>query len=113
MTLNMLRILTGAPIDQLAILEVRGDSMDPEFKDGDLIGIDRSSNRMTGELPYVVNYNDMVLVKKLSPDIETGRVDLISVNPQFPKRSVDSADQLNIIGEVIFQARLLRRRRGY
>jgi phage repressor protein C with HTH and peptisase S24 domain len=64
-----------------------GDSMDPTIRDGDLILVDRSIDRIVDNGIYVVTVGGLVLVKRVQSRIDGGVV-LISDNPQYERETV-------------------------
>lgn len=78
-------IINGLSPKHLKIIEVIGDSMYPEFQEGDLALLDMVNGRNTftkiGGI-YIVRVNDVVYIKKVEflPD---GRLKLISINKEY------------------------------
>lgn len=89
--------------DQLAVISVRGDSMEPRLADGDLILVDQAQNQIVDGVTYVVRLGNDLLVKyvqRISPDA----VSLLSENRRYPPREITLAtmgDQAAIIGRVV------------
>lgn len=90
------------------ILTARGDSMEETIRDGDVLLIDTSINRIKDNAIYIVVYGDMVLVKRVHGRLN-GSLQLISDNPRYPPEEVTSAevDQLNIAGRVMWFGRTI------
>lgn len=88
------------------ILTARGDSMEETIRDGDILLVDTSIDRVRDNSIYVVIYGDMVLVKRIHGRIN-GSLQLISDNPRYPPEEVSAAevDQLNIAGRVMWFGR--------
>lgn len=78
-------IINGLNPKYLKVIEVVGDSMEPEFQEGDIALLDMVYGRDTftkiGGI-YVVRVNDVVYIKKVEflPD---GKLKLISINKDY------------------------------
>ncbi len=96
--LNFLQSMTRTTSDHIVMFSVSGDSMEPDFHNGDLIFVDTSINRYAGERIYVFNYQDQLYIKKISPEFATGRIKLQSSNASYETQHVDSHESLNFVG---------------
>ena len=90
----------------LAVISVRGDSMEPKLCSGDLILIDRAQRQIADGLAFVVRLGTDLLVKhvqRLGPD----SISLISANKLYPPREIalsalgDQAGQIEVVGRVV------------
>jgi phage repressor protein C with HTH and peptisase S24 domain len=80
----------GAASD-LRFVRVKGDSQQPELRDGDMVLIDLGTNKLA-EGMHVVGLDDALLIKRIQ--IEGARVRLKSANPNYDDLVVDlAADQ--------------------
>jgi phage repressor protein C with HTH and peptisase S24 domain len=88
------------------ILTARGDSMEETIRDGDVLLVDASIDRVRDNSIYVVVYGEMVLVKRIHGRLN-GSFQLISDNPRYPPEEVSAGevDQLNIAGRVMWFGR--------
>lgn len=88
------------------ILTAKGDSMEETIRDGDVLLVDTSINRVRDNSIYVVVYGDMVLVKRIHGRIN-GSLQLISDNPRYPAEEVSAGEveHLNIAGRVMWFGR--------
>lgn len=98
----------GINPDRARILSARGDSMEETIRDGDVLLVDTSIDRIRDNAIYVVIYGDMVLVKRVHGRLN-GSLQLISDNPRYPPEEVTAAevDQLNIAGRVMWFGRTI------
>ncbi|MCT7662263.1 S24 family peptidase [Shinella kummerowiae] len=98
----------GINPERARILTARGDSMEETIRDGDVLLIDTSIDRIRDNAIYIVVYGDMVLVKRVHGRIN-GSLQLISDNPRYPAEEVTAAevDQLNIAGRVMWFGRTI------
>jgi Peptidase S24-like len=101
-----LRRLTGAPADQLSLINVSGDSMAPTLTDGDELLIDRSdgAERLRDGV-YVMRIDDMLVVKRLTLHPVSRRVTVQSDNPSYADWPDCNPCELEIIGRVIWTGR--------
>lgn len=80
-----------------------GDSNAPLINDGDLVFIDTSTTYFAGEGLYVFNWNGHALIKRLAPNLRTGKLEIISANAEYPLQEVsaEEIDQLQISAKVL------------
>lgn len=89
--------------DSLAVISVRGDSMEPKLSDGDLILVDQAQVEIADGITYVIRLGNDLLVKyvqRISPDA----VSLLSENNRYPPREISLAtigEDTAIIGRVV------------
>jgi repressor LexA len=81
-------------------LRVCGDSMYPEFKDGDLVLVRCETSVNSGEYAVVMVEDEMGVVKRVV--YGNDYVELQSVNPMYPPRRFSGADveKIRIFGKV-------------
>lgn len=81
-------------------LRVVGDSMYPEFKDGDLVFVKCEPSVISGEYAVVMVDNEMGVVKRVVYGDDY--IELQSVNPMYPPRRFNGADaeKIRIFGKV-------------
>lgn len=108
-------ILTDLDIsDDAFALEIKGDSMTPDFLEGDVVIIDPNEPPHAGEFVAAINGNYEATFKKYRP---LGEVDnfgrehfeLIALNPDYPKLST-LKQEIRIIGTMV-EHRIYRRKR--
>lgn len=84
-------------------VKVTGDSMEPEFKDGDIVIINTCLTEIKFDKYFVVNYDDFVYLKQIIK--KSGKYYLHSVNPYYPDLEIKDCDRLRVIGQVITVSR--------
>jgi phage repressor protein C with HTH and peptisase S24 domain len=89
----------GERLDRIRVLPVKGDSMSPTINDGDLAFVDTSCNHFEGEGVYVLVFNQALLIKRLSADFATQRIQILSDNGHH-KPALAREDELTICGRV-------------
>ena len=108
---NMIRHEAGAEPENLRILRVRGNSMEPELRDGDRIVVD-VSRRLPATGETFVLWDGIGLVVKhvevvrgdAADDDEPARLRLISANPDYAPYSCLAQDA-HILGKVLWAVR--------
>ena len=106
---NMIRHEGGAASENLRIIRVRGDSMEPEMREGDRIVVDVSRKTpATGET-FVLWDGNGTVAKKVDkvPTVEGGgppRIRLISENPDYPSYA-PLAQDVHFLGKVLWVVR--------
>lgn len=98
--------VTQAPLDQLAIVEVDGDSMEPTLRPGDTALIDRSQIKPGGKDGlYVLRRDGNLQVKRLAVSFKSRRATIMSDNPIYPTENDVDPATIDIIGRVIWIGR--------
>lgn len=91
--------------DKTFVLRVRGESMEPEYRDGDLIFVDPNRAAVNGSHVVVRLENDLeATFKKLV--IEGDQQYLMAINPSWPNRIIEIDGKATIVGVVIFSGKL-------
>lgn len=87
----------------LAVISVRGDSMEPRLRDGDLIVLDRSQTEIADGRAFVLRLGTDLVVKYIQR-LGASRISLLSANTFYPPREID-LDKIDgeaeIIGRVV------------
>lgn len=88
------------PIDVEAdfVIPIKGDSMEPDYHDGDLVFIQTSVDLNDGVIG-VFNYNGEAYIKQLV--IDTEQAYLHSLNPDYKDMPITPETDFRIIGEVV------------
>lgn len=86
-------------------LKVRGDSMEPEMHEGDLVLVRVQDTIESGEYAVVLVDGEDGLVKRI--EIDSTHLSLISENPYYPPRRFDreQMNRVRIFGKVISHVR--------
>ena len=102
----MIRHEGHAQPEALRILRVRGDSMEPEIREGDRLVVDTNAQRpATGEL-FVLWDGSGLVVKRVEAMTgeESPRLRLRSANPDYPPYTC-LAEETHIVGKVVWVLR--------
>lgn len=98
-----LRGLCSASPEALSIIRVSGDSMAPTLADGDDVLVDRSAQIRDGV--YVLRRDDTLMVKRIALAPTSGTLTISSDNPAYPTWRDVPADNLQVIGRVVWSSR--------
>lgn len=82
-------------------LRVKGDSMEPEIKEGDLVLVRIQSAVEDKDFAVVIVDDEDGLVKQI--ELDTNKITLISKNPYYPPREFNNEDtqRIRFVGKVI------------
>jgi len=92
-------------VKNCVLLDVKGDSMDPTLDDGDMCMVDRGRTKMRDGSIFAIATDNLLLAKRLQM---VGRnIRIISDNKAIYESYTLPADQVRIIGQVIWHCRQL------
>ena len=92
------RIELPVDIDADFVIPIKGDSMEPDYQDGDLVFIQTSVDLNDGVIG-VFNYNGEAYIKQLV--IDEDQAYLHSLNPEYKDMPITPDTDFRIIGEVV------------
>ena len=92
------RIELPVDVDADFVIPIKGDSMEPDYQDGDLIFIQTSVDLNDGVIG-VFNYNGEAYIKQLV--IDEDQAYLHSLNPEYKDMPITPETDFRIIGEVV------------
>ncbi|VRD08873.1 phage transcriptional repressor [Streptococcus pneumoniae] len=92
------RIELPVDIDADFVIPIKGDSMEPDYHDGDLVFIQTSVDLSDGVIG-VFNYNGDAYIKQLI--IDEDQAYLHSLNPAYKDMAITPDTDFRIIGEVV------------
>lgn len=101
-----LQSLTNAPLRDLAIIGVKGDSMLPSLAAGDVVMLDRSKRDLSFDGLFVIRDNgDGLLIKRIGRAARKGFVMMLSDNRDlYPPIERAMAD-VEVVGKVVWTGR--------
>ena len=84
-------------------MDVKGDSMEPTLRDGEVILIDRQRNHMKNDGMYVFRIDNDLIVKRVERRID-GSVLIKSDNPLYDTFTLHPGEQesVDVIGRVVW-----------
>lgn len=93
----------GYRAENLRILEVAGDSMEPRIYNGDIVLIDITTTLPKNGSVFAVVFQDWVYLKRLFVRLD-GSIQITSDNPKYETETVprEQSDQLTIVGRCIW-----------
>jgi phage repressor protein C with HTH and peptisase S24 domain len=96
----------GLSVQDLALINVQGDSMEPTLSNNDLILIDTRTHQVQNNAIYVLQFNGALLVKRIQRRLD-GTVIVKGDNPVYEPEVLlgDASTQLNVIGRVVWCGR--------
>ena len=92
------RIELPVDVDADFVIPIKGDSMEPDYQDGDLVFIQTSVDLNDGVIG-VFNYNGEAYIKQLV--IDEDQAYLHSLNPEYKVMPITPETDFRIIGEVV------------
>jgi hypothetical protein len=101
------RSVSKAPLDQLAVITVDGDSMEPTLRTGDTVLVDfRQNHPGDKDGIYVIRTGQGLQVKRVQVELgRPPRISVLSDNPAYqPQRNL-SPEDVHVIGRVIWLGR--------
>ena len=97
----------GNPKD-MVLMDITGNSMEPELKNGDTVLVDRSKNEILAGAIYAVGVEDTVLIKRVEklPD----KLVLISDNEKYSPTYItgDDINRVRVLGKIIWICREIK-----
>lgn len=93
--------LHGRSRDDFFVLSVKGDSMSPQYMDGDKVLIlKQSTMNRSGEIGAIIYDGDMATLKKIEYVDGEDWVKLIPINPEYTPKTIRNEDleQCHVLG---------------
>jgi len=95
--------------DNMSLIRVQGDSMNPTLMPGDLVLVDHSRTDIPSQGGiYAISIDHEILIKRLQLLYSGGKIMIISDNKQYPSQDIE-AEKIIINGKVIWYARELEK----
>ena len=92
----------------MVLMDIVGNSMEPELKDGDTVLVDRSKSEILAGAIYAIGVEDTVLIKRVEklPD----KLVLISDNEKYSPTYIsgDDINRVRILGKIILICREIK-----
>ena len=101
---GFLKRMTDASPSQLAIIRVKGHSMEPTLLDDDHVLVDRSKTNLSYDGLFVLRFDDALHVKRIGRSATRGNVVVISDHSAYRDLDMPKAD-LDVIGRVLWVGR--------
>jgi len=93
-------------VQALALISVKGDSMEPTLSNGDLILVDTGTNKVEDNAIYVLRYNGSLMVKRIQRKID-GTLIIKSDNVVYEPETLtgEAVNNLHVVGRVVWSGR--------
>ncbi|MEW6562738.1 MAG: helix-turn-helix transcriptional regulator [Pseudomonadota bacterium] len=103
---DWVRNTLGVPQKELALISVKGDSMEPTLSNEDLILIDMRKSRVEDNAIYVLQLDGTLLVKRIQRKLD-GSLHVMSDNARYQPEIVnaDRSGDLHVLGRVVWSGR--------
>ena len=89
--------LKGRNKDEFFVLRIKGDSMYPEYRDGDkVIVLKQNAVDYSGQIAVAIYGNNMGTIKKI--EYKKDCIKLVPINPQYQPEEIKDAETLHILG---------------
>lgn len=98
-----LRQEINASVSKTIVMPIIGDSMEPSYRPGDRVLVDRTQNRLLSDSVYVISDGESAPKIKRLVEVMFSKprmVNIVSDNPAIADQSVPAAD-LTILGRVV------------
>lgn len=100
------RSVTAAPIEDLAVIAVDGDSMEPTLRQGDTVLVDFGQKRpQRKDGIYVIRTDGGLQVKRLQVDLASRHLVVLSDNKAYEAQHGIRPENLAVVGRVIWLGR--------
>lgn len=103
--LNWIKTVSRAPIEQLKVVEVSGDSMEPTLFKGDHVLVDLGNRAIAQHGLFVLRLDESLMVKRVQKLFASGTVRIISDNPKYDAEEISEDGRLDVIGRVVWIGR--------
>lgn len=100
-----LRHITSAPVHQLAIVTVKGDSMSPTLREGDVVMIDTTKRNLGYDGLFVLRMDGALHVKRVNRGGRSGMVRILSDNRDSYPPTERALDEVEAVGKVLWYGR--------
>ena len=96
----------GVSPNNMALIEVRGDSMEPTLSNGDLVLLNTRCISVQENAIYVIKNDGVLRIKRIQVRMDGSAV-IKSDNPRYEPEEIDSltAENLDVVGLVVWSGR--------
>lgn len=101
---SYLGAMTEAASDDLAIIGVKGHSIEPTLLDDDRVLVDMTKKNLSWDGLFVIRFDDALHVKRIGRSAIKGNVMVISDHPSYRDLDMPKTD-LDVVGRVLWVGR--------
>lgn len=102
---SYLKRLTSSSPANLAIISVKGESMEPTLVDDDIVLLDTSKTNLSYDGLFVLRFDDALHVKRVGRAPKRGHVTIISDNKDLYPPMLMSVEEIDAVGKVLWYGR--------
>ncbi|BBU58536.1 hypothetical protein KU6B_48010 [Mameliella alba] len=102
---SYLKKLTSSSPGNLAIISVKGESMEPTLLDDDIVLLDASKTNLSYDGLFVLRFDDALHVKRVGRAPKKGHVTIISDNKDLYPPMLMSSEEVEAVGKVLWYGR--------
>ena len=95
--------LHGYPPEDCFLLQVKGDSMYPDYRDKDIVLVHRQTSVDSGSVAVILYNGDEATLKRVVYKPNEDWLELVPKNPEYPTKRIEGADlqECRVLGKVI------------
>jgi phage repressor protein C with HTH and peptisase S24 domain len=102
---SYLKRLTSSAPSNLAIISVKGESMEPTLLDDDIVLLDASKTNLSYDGLFVLRFDDALHVKRVGRAPKKGHVNIISDNKELYPPMLMQVGEVEAVGKVLWYGR--------
>lgn len=102
---DYLRKITRSNPRDLAIISVKGDSMEPTLRDDDVVMLDLTKTNLDYDGMFVIRSGEALLVKRVMRSTRPGYITVISDNRDIYPPQEHPTDSVAVLGKVLWYGR--------
>lgn len=99
--LDFLRTLTATAPENIKILKVSGDSMEPSIYNGDIIWVDISVKTPDGDGLFLIKIVNGLFVRRIQFNFLDGTARIVPDNPKYREITSSDGKEIAVVGKVI------------
>ncbi|WP_162164357.1 LexA family transcriptional regulator [Roseivivax isoporae] len=100
-----LRKITGGSVNDLAVIGVKGDSMEPTLPDDSIVLVDQSKRNLGYDGLFVLQIDGVLHVKRVGRGTRSGHILIISDNKDVHPAFERAIDEVHAVGKVLWYGR--------
>ena len=95
--------ISGHNPDEFFVLRVKGNSMYPQYIEGDNVLVHKQSSVDSGSVAVVIYENSQATLKKVKYVYGENWLDLVPINPEYQKKHIENSalEECYVLGKVV------------
>lgn len=106
-TLSALKQQTSISPENIKILQVVGDSMEPTISHNDFVWVDISCKQPISDGIYLFCIGDRLVVKRVQINPFDNSIEILSDNPNYKPIKSDNYQNVNVVGRIISYTKII------